>query len=259
MKSEKTNWKDIVAEAIQELGGQAHLSQINEKLAGHPKTISNPTWQATIRRVVREYALFEPVPPENSGVYRLVHMQTPAPGPQSLDAPTAQANHDIVQGMLVTLGNIYGYETFVPAHDQTARLFQGKPLKESITVKDCTDIFKGPNLPKIREIDVLWFTEDDYGLFPSYAFEVEHTTKIKNGLDRLLKIPTRFSTRLFIIAPGQAEQDLFAQLVNQTPFREHQARFMFRCYAQLEDLYAVALKHAAQRQQFGVAERYRRI
>ncbi|MEJ5311201.1 MAG: hypothetical protein WHX52_15665 [Anaerolineae bacterium] len=258
METEKSTWKDIVADALRELGGQAHLSQINEHLKTHPKTKTNPTWQATIRRVVRQYTIFQPVPPENSGIYKLTHIAPPFPEPQDLNTADTDINHDIAQGMLVALGNIYGYETFVPAHDQTARIFQGKPLKESITVKDCTDIFKGPNLAKIREIDVLWFTEDDYGLFPSYAFEVEHTTRIKNGLDRLLKIPSRFATRLFIIAPGQSEQVLFEQLVNQTPFREHQNRFVFRRYEQLQEIYELALRHESQRQNFGVVERYRK-
>ncbi len=259
MKAEKGTWKDVVTDALQELGGQAHLSQINEHLKEHPKTKTNPTWQATIRRVVRQYTIFQPVPPENSGVYKLAQIEAPLPKPQDLNASDAQVNHDIAQGMLVALGNIYGYETFVPAHDQTTRIFQGKPLRESVTVRDCTDIFTGPNLPKIREIDVLWFTEDDYGLFPRYAFEVEHTTKIKNGLDRLLKIPSRFAARLFVVAPGQSEQALFNQLVNQTPFREHHDRFVFRCYEQLQEIYELALRHESQRQKFGVVERYRRL
>lgn len=259
METEKSTWKDVVADALHELGGQAHLSQINALLKEHPKTKTNPTWQATIRRVVRQYTIFQPVPPENSGIYKLVPTEPPLAALQDWDASDAEVNHDRAQGMLVTLGNIYGYETFVPAHDQTTRMFQEKLLREYVTVKDCTDIFKGPNLAKIREIDVLWFTEDDYGLFPRYAFEVEHTTKIKNGLDRLLKIPSRFAVRLFIVAPGPGEQALFDQLVNQTPFREHRDRFVCRSYEQLQEIYDLALRHESQRQKFGVIERYRKI
>ncbi len=104
--------------------------------------------------------------------------------------------------MLVTIGKIYGYETYTPPHDQTIRTFQGEPIRDFVTVSDCTDIFRGPNLAKIREIDALWFDEDDYELFPVYAFEVEETTKVKSGLDRLLKIPRRFPTQFFIIGPS---------------------------------------------------------
>jgi len=69
MENEKLSWKDVVADALRQLGGQAHLSEINECVAGHPKTATNPTWRDTIRKVVRQYAIFQPVPPERSGIF----------------------------------------------------------------------------------------------------------------------------------------------------------------------------------------------
>lgn len=259
MPKETPTWKDVVADALRELGGEAHLSQINAKVKDHPKTKTNPTWKDTIRRVVRQYKIFEPVPPERSGVYRLVEASLPAPQAQNLDSPDARINHGTAQGMLVVLGNIYGYETFVPTHDQTTRDFQGQKIGELITVKDCTEVFKGPNLSKIREIDVIWFDEDDYGLYPTYAFEVEHTTKVKDGLDRLLKIPLRFGTDLFVIAPSEDEQSLFNHYLAQTPFRDHKERFRFRLYDQLERIYNLAIQHALERETFGVIERGQKL
>ncbi len=258
MQSKSPTWKEVVAEALRGLGGQGHLSEINERVRGHPKTAANPTWRDTIRRVVRQYKIFQPVPPARSGVYRLVEVETPEPQAQNLDSTDAAINHDAAQGMLVTLGKIYGYETFVPVRDQKTRLFQGTRLADLVTVRDCTDIFRGPNLPKIREIDVLWFDEDDYGLFPAYAFEVEHTTKIRDGMDRLLKIPRRFPVRLFLIAPTAEEQALFDRLVNQTPFRAYRDRFVFRLYSQLQAVYNACIRHKSAREVFGVNERYRR-
>jgi len=98
--------------------------------------------------------------------------------------------------------------------------------------------------------------EDDYGLFPVYAFEVEETTRVKSGLDRLLKIPKRFSVRFFIIGPGAKEKDLFNQYINQTPFRDFKDRFQFRLYEELEKLYNSALVHSKEREKFGVVERW---
>ncbi len=256
MDRKRATWKDIVKNALEELGGQAHLSEINKIIEGHPKTRTNPTWQNTIRRVVRQYKIFEPVPPERSGVYRLTKEAQIEARPQGL-TKTPDIDHGIVQGMLVALGKIYGYETYVPRYDQTTRVFQGKALREFISVSDCTDIFEGPNLSKIREIDVMWFDEDDYGLFPVYAFEVEGTTDVKRGMDRLLKIPKRFSTYLFIIAPGKKEKDLFDRFINQTPFRDFRNKFRFRFYEELEDLYNSAMSHHNQRERFGVIERDR--
>lgn len=143
----------------------------------------------------------------------------------------------------------------MPAHDQTVRTFQGRSLGDFVTVSDCSDIFRGPNLAKIREIDALWFDEDDYGLFPVYAFEVEETTRVKPGLDRLLKIPRRFSVRFFIIGPSAKEAELFRRYVSQTPFRDFRDRFLFRLYVELEALYNCALAHKENREAFGIVER----
>ncbi len=224
MKNERFTWKDIVRNALLELGGQGHLSEINKVVKENPKAktkiANNPTWQATIRRVVRQYKIFEPVPPERSGIYKVVEEISIKPDAQGF-TEEPEVDHGIAQGMLVTLGRIYGYETYAPPHDQTIRSFQGKPLSDFVSVSNCVDIFRGPNLRKIREIDTLWFDEDDYGLFPVYAFEVEETTRVKSGLDRLLKIPRRFTTQFFIIGPSAKEKDLFNQYINQRPFREY--------------------------------------
>jgi hypothetical protein len=258
MKEEKFTWKDIVRTALLELDGQGHLSEINKIVEGNPKAktkiANNPTWQDTIRRVVRQYKIFESVPPERSGIYKIVEETHIKPGAQNF-TEEPEIDHGIAQGMLITLGKIYGYEAYAPPHDQTIRNFQGKPLRDLVTVSDCADIFRGPNLAKIREIDTLWFDEDDYGLFPVYAFEVEETTRVKSGLDRLLKIPRRFPARFFIIGPSTKEKDLFDQYINQTPFREFKDRFLFKLFKELEELYNSALVHDERRGQFGIIER----
>jgi site-specific DNA-methyltransferase (adenine-specific) len=52
-------WNEIVWNALQELGGQACLREINEVVQHHPRTRRNPTWPCTIRRVVRQPLYFE--------------------------------------------------------------------------------------------------------------------------------------------------------------------------------------------------------
>ena len=252
----KLTWKEVVRNALIELGGQAHLSEIYGKVEGHPKTETNPTWRDTIRRVVRQYKIFQPVPPERSGIYKLAKEAVIKAETQTF-SEEPEIDHGIAQGMLVTLGNIYGYETFAPLRDQAIREFQGEPLSSFVTVVNCSHIFRGPNVSKIREIDVLWFDEDDYGLFPTYAFEVEETTRVKSGLDRLLKIPLRFPVNLYMRYRPQMHKELFDQYVNQTPFRGFKDRFTFKYYTELERLYNSALVHKDRRERFGIIERSR--
>lgn len=258
MKREQPTWKDVVAKVLADLGGQAHLSEIYSHVEDDPKTATNPTWQDTIRRVVRQYKVFEPVPPDRSGVYKLVDFETPLPQSQDIDSEDPDINHGVAQGMLVSLGSIYGYETFVPAYDQSTREFQGASLGDLVSVRDCSDILEGQNLPRVKQIDVLWFDEDDHGLFPVYGFEVEHTTRVRESLDRLLKIPARFRADLFLVGPDEEKKALFDRLVNQSPFRDHRNRFVFRLYHQLEALYNAATIYTTERNDFGVIERYMR-
>lgn len=64
-------WKDVVQQALRRLGGEASLAVINAEVAGHPKCATNPTWRDTIRRVVRQYKIFEPLDPsKRTGIYR---------------------------------------------------------------------------------------------------------------------------------------------------------------------------------------------
>ncbi len=142
-------WKDVVRDPLVKLGGQGHLDDINKLVKNHPKTRTNPTWKDTIRRVVRQYAIFQPLPPNRSGLYRLVEQPSVDAEPESL-RDKSPVDHSTAQGMLLTLGRMYGYETFAPATDRTSRSFQGKPLADFSTVTDCAEFCGRNSLPRVR-------------------------------------------------------------------------------------------------------------
>ncbi|HAO80463.1 MAG TPA: hypothetical protein DCQ92_16140, partial [Verrucomicrobia subdivision 3 bacterium] len=73
--------------------------------------------------------------------------------------------------------------------------------------------------------------------YPCYAFEVEHSTKVKDGLLRLLKIPERFHTELYIVGPGEEEAGLFRRYLQDSPFRQHANRFHFFQYSDVNNFY----------------------
>ena len=47
-------WKQIVYSALEILGGEAHLNDINAVVQQNPRIHSNPSWHSTIRRVIRQ-------------------------------------------------------------------------------------------------------------------------------------------------------------------------------------------------------------
>jgi hypothetical protein len=252
--SPDTTWKDVVKDALVTLGGQGHLKDINKLVRSHPKTRTNPTWKDTIRRVVRQYAIFEPVPPNRSGLYRLVEQPKVDAAPENL-TKESPVDHGIAQGMLLTLGRMYGYETFAPASDRTSRSFQGKALADFSTVTDCAEFCGKNSLPRVRQIDAMWLTEDNDGVYPVYAFEVEHTTGVRSGMDRLLELPERYGVKLFVVAPGEDERSTFDGLIKLNKFRKFRERMRFRDYGELDALYNSAVKHEENSKMFGVETR----
>jgi hypothetical protein len=139
--------------------------------------------------------------------------------------------------MLLQLGDLCGYETFTNKTDKTIRKFQGRSLTEFATVKNDEEALETLPLGKIRTADVMWMAEDSQGLYPRYAFEVEHSTKVKDGLLRLLKIPERFRTELYIIGTGEKEEALFERYLQDSPFRQHTHRFHFFRYSDVTGFY----------------------
>jgi len=232
-------WKQLVADALHELGGEASLKEITAKLKDNPLRPQTATWNATIRRVVRQYKIFVPTKIGNSQAgYRLVNPpELKQPKPESTDDP-----HGEQQGMLLQLGQFCGYETFTNSTDKTVRKFHGEPISRFATVRNDEDALSALPLPKIRTADVIWMAEDDEGLYPGYAFEIENSTKVRSGLLRLLKIPERFHTQLFIIGAGDEEQSLFGRYLNESPFRQHAHRFQFYRYNDVAAFYACGLE-----------------
>jgi hypothetical protein len=50
----RITWKELVLRTLRELGGEAGLKELYEAISHHPKILTNPTYQATIRRTLQE-------------------------------------------------------------------------------------------------------------------------------------------------------------------------------------------------------------
>jgi len=99
----------------------------------------------------------------------------------------------------------------------------------------------------------MWMMEDSEGLYPRYAFEVENSTKVRSGLLRLLRIPERFHTELYIIGPSDEESDLFASYMSESPFRQHAGRFHFFRYEAVKAFYESGLSFDQHRREWRIA------
>ena len=162
--------------------------------------------------------------------------------PESIDIN--KLKHEDVQGILVELGNLLKYKTYVA---DPSKPYKNKTLGDSATLKKMPLFTYDWILNTVKLIDVIWFRagEDE---FPVACFEIEHTTDVTKGLLRLYNLKS-LGTKLFIIAPKNVETK-FETEVNKTPFREIKSRYHFRSYQDLAAFYESAKKYYDSKKRF---------
>jgi hypothetical protein len=89
--------------------------------------------------------------------------------------------HSIIQGRLLEIGNIRGFNTYCP---DKSKKFNERKLEEIATLEICPQLqFSDYNL--LRQIDVLWFRNRGSNFVPEFAFEVELSTGVWSGVGRM--------------------------------------------------------------------------
>lgn len=145
--------------------------------------------------------------------------------------------HAEAEMLLLKIGRMLGYQTFSPNKSNEA---YGEKLQEYISLKELPTRFMGNDITRlVSQIDVLWFKDE----VPKYAFEVEHSTKLITGLQRLCQLRP-LSTKLFIIASGK-DFYLFEKYINADPYYKYKKDFRFREYKQLENFFKAVSEFSA--------------
>lgn len=140
--------------------------------------------------------------------------------------------HSVLQGRLIEIGNIRGYQTYCPDKSKT---FNEKKLDEIITLKSCPELqFSDYNL--LRQIDVIWFKPKGAHFIPENAFEVELTTGVWSGVGRMATLIDYSNVGLYVIANDAKK---FRQVIS--PFHEIAYRYRFVPNDLLGELYSAEL------------------
>jgi hypothetical protein len=132
-----------------------------------------------------------------------------ADGDATTEKEVVPGIHSALQGMLLEIGNVRGFQTYCP---NKSPLFSGRALGDIATVKTFPD-FPGMNVDIARQIDVVWFERS----FPVHAFEVELTTGIWTGLVRLGEL-RRLNTIFHVVT--NTDQRIFTKRVSGDIFAD---------------------------------------
>lgn len=135
-----------------------------------------------------------------------------------------QFTHGYYQGLLVEIGNMKHYTTYVPAQDQN-RKFLETPLKDVCTTIELPNFGREEIIRRARTVDVIWFNDR---IMPDSFFEVEHSTDIKNSVTKFCDLQDYYS-RFIIVAP-ENRREQFINVMNRTAFREMKDRIRFSSY-----------------------------
>lgn len=133
----------------------------------------------TINRIVQDARFFFRIKPglwalndHKKAVLKAFEIEKPEKENQD------EFDHSYFQGLLVEVGNLRGFQTFVPNQDKRKR-FLSKALGEVSTLESIFEFSYEGFVRRARTIDVIWFNERH---MPASCFEVEHSTDIYNSL-----------------------------------------------------------------------------
>jgi hypothetical protein len=189
---------------------------------------------ASIRRIVQDERFFFKIRPGLWGLksHRNDVLENFLINVKSLNKDTDEFDHTYYQGLLVEIGNMEGFGTYVPNQDKN-KLFLSKPLHEYSTIQIIYKFTFDEILKKASTIDVSWFNERN---FPNSFFEVEHSTDIQNSLLKFLSLQD-FNTKFNIVADKKREKE-FSNKIISSAFNSIKNRTKFVDYGSLASYHA---------------------
>ena len=202
------NQNEAVIVTLEKLGGVATLGQLNQEVF----KITDCEWKtktpfASIRRIVQLNKNIYKIKP---GLYGLVDYKKQLESKGIIEETDKNKdskeiidfNHSYFQGLLLTIGNLKGLNTFVPNQDKNHYLLNTK-LADIRTLNDLPT-FSYPHLvQRSSTIDVIWFNDRD---MPHSFFEVEHSTDIQNSLLKFNDLQDFFA-RMVIVADSKRKME----------------------------------------------------
>ena len=199
---------EAVIKAMKQYGGYATLGQLYQTAPNIPGSEwKTKTPFASIRRIVQVRDEFFKIRPglwaltsEKEKVMRLFSEEQ-APGKEK------EYSHSFFQGLVVEIGNLKGFQTFVPAQDKN-KPFSQKKLGEVANLTEFHRFTYEEVLRQALTIDVTWFNKRRY---PSAFFEVEHSTDIHRSLLKFMEFQD-FRVEFHIVADQHRKAEFESKL-----------------------------------------------
>ncbi len=194
---------EAVIIAMKQNGGYATFGQLYQSAPKVPgSTWGTKTPFASIRRIVQTHDEFFKIRPGLWGLTsekeRVLHLFSG----EKTKAKEREYSHYFYQGLVAEIGNLQGFQTYIPAQDRN-KPFAEQKLGNVTTVSEFYEFTYSDVLRRAKTIDVTWFNDRRY---PSSAFEIEHSTDIQNSLLKFVELQD-FRTKFYIVADGRRKAE----------------------------------------------------
>lgn len=219
-----------VIDTLRENGGYSTLGNLYHLV--DTSTWLTKTPNETIRRIVQESNEIFKIQP---GLWALEECRDDVLRKFQIDSKDRiqeeKFTHGYYQGLIIEIGNMKNYTTYVPAQDQN-RKFLEKPLKEICSTVSIPQFSYDKFVNRARTVDVIWFNDRD---MPNSFFEVEHSTDIQNSITKFCDLQD-FNSRFIIVAP-QSRREQYDKVMNRTAFKDIKGKVAFHSYENITAQY----------------------
>ncbi|MEN9304637.1 MAG: hypothetical protein RL264_3066 [Bacteroidota bacterium] len=218
-----------VIEVMRKNGGFATLGFLNH-------TVDVSGWKsktpfASIRRIVQDERYFFKIKP---GLWALKEFENQILERFELKESIEKEqsfNHSYYQGLLLEIGNVKGFQTYVPPQDKN-KLYLDKKLGLVSSLDSIFDFSYPEIIRRARTIDVIWFNERR---LPDSLFEVEHSTDIQNSLLKFNDLQDYY-TKFYILSAEERRRE-FEHKISYSAFSKIKERVKFIDYDYVSSLH----------------------
>ena len=235
------NQRQAVIQVMKENGGYATLKHLYE----HVLEIPDVKWKtktpfASIRRIVQNEQYFFKIKP---GLWALNEYKENIPFLDNIKENASKKNqeefsHSFYQGLLIEIGNLQKFNTFVPHQDKN-KLYLERPLHEISTLPEMYTFSYEHIVKTAQTVDVSWFNERE---FPDTFIEVEHSTDFYNSLIKFVELQD-FNTNFWIAAPESRKKE-FSSKLSKTAFTSINKRVRYLSYNEVSKLHSAVSEKA---------------
>lgn len=228
-----------VIEVMRNNGGYATLGFLNQNVDVSDWKSKTP--YASIRRIVQDKNCFFKIKP---GLWALNEFEKKVLSifkieDRSKIESDEKFNHSYYQGLLIEIGNLKGYATYIPPQDKN-KLYLNKPLCSIANVEPIYGFTYTEIVGRAKTVDVIWFNERK---LPASFFEVEHFGDIQNSLLKFNDLQDFYSK--FYIVSNVVRKREFNDKVNYGAFNVIKDRVQFIDYEFVSNLHTKSFELAA--------------